>query len=142
MKHAMLILTLVLAGCMGSEQGCRWDGLTDADCTEGNAGDGVSAAPQAAPEPVARPEPAKQPHSTPEPQPAPVARPERPASKPEATKPEPEKSDYADWSNPGDEALFEGYSADEVRAKKDLLAQARSEAEAAAKAEAAGGFNR
>lgn len=143
MKHAALILTLALAGCMGVETDCRWDGLTGAGCTEGNAGDGVSA-PQAAPEPAARPEPAR---SAPAPRAASVAakpEPNRANVKPvKNTKKDktPEKPDYADWGQPGDDELFAGYSEAEVRAKKDFLAQARSEAEAAAK-EAAGGFNR
>ena len=158
MQKAALIFTLALAGCMGVETDCRWDGLTGADCTEGNAGDGVSAAPQAAPEPAARPEPAKPSRSTPEPKASPAARSERPAKpgrakpdtkpeKPKAEKPEPEKPDYADWSQPGDDAIFEaalaeGYTEADIRAKKDFLALERSKGEAASKAEQSGGYNR
>lgn len=152
MKHAALILTLALAGCMGVETDCRWDGVTGADCTEGNAGDGVSA-PQAAPEPAKGAEPAKPARSAPAPRAAAVSRPAKPepnrsqkVAEPEPQKPEPAKPEYSDWSQPGDDEIFEaalaeGYTEAEIRAKKADLAQARSDAEAAAKAQA-GGFNR
>lgn len=143
-----LICAVALAGCAGDPRECwRGDPL---ECEfGGNAGDGVSAAPDApeAPvEPGSTPQPAAKPsRSTPAPREAsttPVSRPERPEKPDKPTPaPAPEKPSYDDWSQPGDDELFEGYSEAEVREKQMALAGQRAAAEAEAKAQA-GGFNR
>lgn len=150
MRLAILLSTVALAGCVG--QPCEWDDPRwGGSCfiTEGQ-GDGPASpadpAPEAAPEP---PEPAAAPVAAPEPEPAPAARPEpvTPASvpdpigaepEPEPVDPEPEKPDYADYANPGDDALFEGFSPEEVAMKQMDLAARRAEAEAAHQAEFGG----
>lgn len=149
MKHAALIFVAALAGCVEAPREC-WRGDIPECEIGGNAGDGVAAAPDApeAPEPAATPAPAAKPDrpapAPAAPTPAPEARPEKP-DKPKPA-PEPEKPSYADWSQPGDDEIFdvarkEGYTEAEIAMKQMALAGQRAAAEADAKAQA-GGFNR
>lgn len=158
MKVLVVLIAGALAGCVG--QSCDWD---DPRWEEGGAcfiGEGNGNGPDA----PAAPEPAE---PAPEPEPEPAAKPDRPAraerpdrperpepvtpasvpekpEQPEEPEPEPEKPQYSDWANPGDEALFEGFSPEEVAMKQMDLAARRAEAEAAHQAEhgKAGGSER
>jgi len=144
MRLAIILATTALAGCVG--QPCEWDDPRwGGSCfiTEGQ-GDGpdvAPAAPDPAPEPAAeKPEPVAAP-DRPEPsvsRPEPASVPDPEPEKPVEPEPEPEKPDYADYANPGDDALFEGFSPEEVAMKQMDLAARRAEAEAAHDAEFGG----
>ena len=161
----MTAIALVLSACAATDdQSCRWDQIaldSVGGCQIGEGSGGDRAAPAPAPDPAPEPETTAAPEPVSveaEPAPRRSSPPARPAAppavtasvqnqpapepEPEPEEPEAEKPQYSDWSHPGDEENFKGYPPDVVAEKKMNLAVARAAADAAHKAEHAGGANR